>query len=325
MKPIFLFVQGGYNLGIGHIRRSLAIADCLKKHGYYNTSFVIEGPPEVMALVTDNDFSLFDERLLFEQREGIVIVDRKDDITDAVNHFKDNGLKVCLVDNATDARLYSDLVIYPIAHFRDELDWNGYGGTKLIGSEFFPLSKEFLVFESSPLEDRRNILITMGGADPNNLTLKVMDAIREIGNARVDIVVGALCKHRKELSEFENSCEENWRLHYGGRSMPELMSQAAVAISAFGITLYELAFMGVPTIIINNYLEDEKSAEVFARHGSAIALGYHETVTSDEIIAAVEKLHSNTTLAMDMSNRGHCLVDGKGSERTVEALKNLIH
>ena len=319
--PIFFVTQAGVGIGLGHIRRSLAIAKEMRKEGFNNILFAAEGFSSIAAWVKGEGFSLIDMNSLSGQDEGVAIIDRKDDVSEDIKTFRKNGLKVCLIDNATPARLHCDLAIYPIAHFADDPNWDSFQGIRLVRSEFFPLSEEFLAFESTPLRERENILITMGGTDFNNLTLKTLKAIKHINDIEVNIVVGPAFKHQQELLNFSNTLGTNFRLHFNVTNMPELMNQSAIAITAFGITLYELAFMGVPAIIINNYIRDTNNVEVFAQQGTAIPLGYYEAVTSGQIFAAVERVRTNKALVRDMAMKGRSLVDGKGSKRIVSAIE----
>ncbi len=321
---VLFSAAAGADVGLGHLRRSLAVAESARRRGFQDICFVSDPSGAVERIVAERGFAVADQGSLSPQHHGVAVIDRKDDVTSHVKDMKRRGIRVCLLDNATDARLHADLAVYPIAHFNDRLDWAGFGGKMLVGPEFFPLSPEFPPFRDSEFLQGESILITMGGSDFNNLTLKILDAIRGIKDISIDAVVGPVCRHKKQLAALQDTFDGNVKLHFDAGNMPELMSRAAVAISAFGITLYELAFMGVPAIIINNYVEDRESAELFARHGCAVSLGYHESLAEEEIAAAVEKLLTDKSTAADMSGKGRRLVDGNGGDRIVEAIESLI-
>ncbi|MGB8775249.1 MAG: UDP-2,4-diacetamido-2,4,6-trideoxy-beta-L-altropyranose hydrolase, partial [Terriglobales bacterium] len=111
----------------------------------------------------------------------------------------------------------------------------------LIGPEFALLRREFLRFATRtphiPATARR-VLVTFGGADPHNVTLRVIDALQQISDIQLDItvVVGASNPHRASLSAALERCSQVARLLSNVENMPELMTQADLAISAGGGT-----------------------------------------------------------------------------------------
>jgi UDP-2,4-diacetamido-2,4,6-trideoxy-beta-L-altropyranose hydrolase len=311
------------SIGLGHIRRLLAIAQAARRRGFHNIFFAVKGSKEIKDLVSAQGFSLLDPTSLGACSAGLALIDRKGDLTDEVRSLKERGLKVCVIDNDSSARFLADLVVYPVAHYGDELDWSGFHGIKLVGSEYFPLSEEFLSLSGPCRRSGENILVTTGGTDPNRLSLRVLEALDGIQDRRIDLVVGPFCGYADEMHELRSVWGDNLKLHFEGANMAELMGNAALAVTAFGITLYELAYTGIPAIIINNYEEDDGDAMRFAKHGSAISLGYHESATKDLIAATVHRILDDKRLAGGMSDSGRCLVDGKGAERIVERLESL--
>jgi spore coat polysaccharide biosynthesis predicted glycosyltransferase SpsG len=101
------------------------------------------------------------------------------------------------------------------------------------------------------------------------------------------------------------------------------MESADMAFSAFGTTLYELAYMGIPTIIIYNFSSDKPDAKRFARLGSAIVLGHHSQVSFRKIARAFTRLAKNTRLLSKMNRQGMKIVDGRGAARLCSIIKSL--
>ena len=105
--------------------------------------------------------------------------------------------------------------------------------------------------------------------------------------------------------------------------MALLMRDADIAFTAFGITLFELAYMGVPSVVIANYREDKEDLEAYDKLGIGIPLGFHEEVNEIDIRNAVESFLHKRELLNEMSKTGRTLVDGKGAERIVRAIENI--
>jgi spore coat polysaccharide biosynthesis predicted glycosyltransferase SpsG len=212
-------------------------------------------------------------------------------------------------------------VIFPVAHFNDTLNWGGFSGKKYIGAGYFPLDEEFLKYKPQKKDKRRfNVLVTMGGSDPNGITLKVVQAFQDLKNIDITVVVGPSFKYKKELENLSKSLSTNFKIEDSKSNMPELMANADLAITAFGITLYELAFMGVPSLVITNFESDERDAKALERLSVCINLGFYRDLSNDYITSAIGRLIEDKTALRTMSENGKRLLDGKGSERVAELL-----
>jgi spore coat polysaccharide biosynthesis predicted glycosyltransferase SpsG len=108
------------------------------------------------------------------------------------------------------------------------------------------------------------------------------------------------------------------------KSIAGLMASSDLAITAFGTTLYELAYMGVPALIISNFRKDKKDCLRFEKFKTAINLGYHGLVSTARISGAISKLMSAKKRLSKMLRNGKKLVDGKGASRIVKILEGLI-
>jgi RimJ/RimL family protein N-acetyltransferase len=100
-------------------------------------------------------------------------------------------------------------------------------------------------------------------------------------------------------------------------NMPELMAWADVAIAAGGSTNWELALLGVPTIILVLAENQRPIAEHLQEQDIAINLGWHyeieENLIQQELTTLLLSHHKRTV----MSQSGQNLVDGKGSARVI--------
>ena len=103
--------------------------------------------------------------------------------------------------------------------------------------------------------------------------------------------------------------------------MAELMTWADVAVTAGGGTCWELAFMGVPALVIILAENQRTVAEGLDERGAVINLGWHRDSSPVRIAQALENLLLNAAKREKMAEISRKLVDGKGTERV---LSNLI-
>jgi spore coat polysaccharide biosynthesis predicted glycosyltransferase SpsG/GNAT superfamily N-acetyltransferase len=202
----------------------------------------------------------------------------------------------------------------------------------LFGPKYALLRSEFISWRNSvrgQYKRDRKILVTLGGADPDNLTLKVVRALLQTGYEDLDanIVVGPANPNIKMLErEIENARQFGRTANFSMRllrdaNMPELMAGANLAVSAGGSTCWELCFLGVPILVIISAENQRASARGLHRTGAAVSLGWHEDVEVGELAEAIEKLISDPRKLESMSSQGMSFVDGQGSERILTLME----
>ena len=195
----------------------------------------------------------------------------------------------------------------------------------LLGPNYAILRKEFL--DRSSLKRRiphiaRRLLVTLGGEDSDNQTLKVIQAIQ---NVKIDgfearVVVGPANSH---LEKLQTECQKSLIpivLIHNVQNMAELMASADMALSAGGSTCWELAFMGLPTLIITLADNQRSVAEGLEEAGAALNLGWYKQISQPEIRKALEKLAAGAKERAEMASRGRALVDGKGTNRLLREI-----
>ena len=114
----------------------------------------------------------------------------------------------------------------------------------------------------------------------------------------------------------------NIELKRNVKNMPELMAWADVAISAAGTTCWELAFMGLPSLVIAVADNQRPVAESFEAVGAARSLGWHEDLANDEVSNILSGLLRDPNKREDMARMGGKLVDGGGVDRVTRLLQN---
>jgi spore coat polysaccharide biosynthesis predicted glycosyltransferase SpsG len=135
------------------------------------------------------------------------------------------------------------------------------------------------------------------------------------------VVVGACSAGSTELQSSIKETQVSIRLERDVVNMPELMAWANVAVSAGGSTCWELAFMGLPSVILVLADNQKPIAEGLDRAGVAVNLGWNGQISAERLAGTLIKLASSLDLRQRMSYRGQLLIDGNGSRRVVEILQ----
>lgn len=241
--------------------------------------------------------------------------------------IRDAGIRLLVIDDMNHLPHYhADILLNQNIH-APELKYNcDEDTTLLLGTRYALLRREFLNYQDfkRQVPDRaNNILVTLGGGDPDNVTLKVIRALNFIGdpNIEVRVVVGPSNPHIESIKKELSLSPFTFHILQGTDDMPSLMAWADLAISAGGSTCWELAFMGLPNIVLTLAENQKDIAEGLNDAGVAVSLGWENKVTDDNIAKAIEGMIKDNEIRIKMSLLGQELIDGYGSSKLSEIMK----
>jgi spore coat polysaccharide biosynthesis protein SpsF len=325
-KAIIIWTEGGKEIGLGHLSRCMTIAQQIKKK-CSDVLFFINDDPSIVNRVSKEGFDYeiaslnkIDLPVTITGNTDVVLIDTKKPIVELVKHLKASGHRVILVDNVTHARLKADIALYPTAIFEKSLNWDDFKGKVFYGADYVLISESFIL-ERQKAKDLKfqspyQVLVTMGGADPNHLTYKVVSSLLEFKELiNLKVVVGPAFLHDDRLDKIEKRKYSNIEFIRNVKDMSSLMAESHIAITAVGITIFELAYMGIPSIIIANYETDDVDMDLLKKLGCVLLLDYYENVSDVDIRKSLELLVTNKKLWEAMSKKGKTLIDGHGAER----------
>lgn len=166
------------------------------------------------------------------------------------------------------------------------------------------------------------VLVTLGGSDPNNVTLKVIQALQQLDTTDIHarILLGAANPHVNSLHEATRYLEGHVQLIVDTKQMPEHMAWADVVVTAGGSTCWELALMGLPMLVIVLADNQHGIAEGLERRQVAINLGWHDNLDESFVAASIKSLLLDKARRSEMSRRSQQLVDGFGASRVASIL-----
>jgi spore coat polysaccharide biosynthesis predicted glycosyltransferase SpsG len=130
-------------------------------------------------------------------------------------------------------------------------------------------------------------------------------------------------EHKNKLKALR--LPSNYKMEWGPshEKILKLMESSDLAITAAGNTLYELAILGVPSIVVSHHKRHDDVAKKFAQRKAVVNLGIGTALDPEEISDAVKKLleseKERETLSMSMKK----IVDGLGSKRIMDTVLDL--
>jgi UDP-2,4-diacetamido-2,4,6-trideoxy-beta-L-altropyranose hydrolase len=265
--------------------------------------------------------------LALSRKASWVVVDGYHFDADYQKILKDAGPRMLFIDDYGHADFYSsDLILNQNSYAEEFLYQQRAPYTRLLlGTRYALLREEFQSWScwrrQIPMTAQK-VLVTLGGSDPNNVTLKVIEALKKVSLEGLEAVVvaGRSNPYYEELCTSINGVSFPIRIEKNVTNMPELMGWADVAISGGGTTCFELAFMGLPSLVIILADNQRLNAKDLAARGVALNLGWHESVSINEITQTLTQLLRSPEIRAAMSLRGKELVDGQGVARVLNYL-----
>lgn len=344
MAPGTLVVRSDASsaIGTGHVMRCVALAQAWQDAGGRVVFATYDLSPAIEQLLRSEQVEIVRfnsppggaqdaaqlEELSRAHHADWAVVDGYQFNAEYQRKVKDAGLKLLFVDDNDHATHYfADLVLNQNAHACQDFYPSRTPQTRLcLGPRFALLRREFQAWrewkrEMVPLA--RKVLVTMGGSDPENVTAIVVRALQEasIESLEAKVVVGAGNPHIDSLERVTNQSETNVSLLKNVTNMPELMAWADVAVSGAGSTCWEMCLLGLPAILIDLAKNQRAVAKELDRKGVAIHLGSVGDVGPEKIASKLRWLLSSVETRTAMSVRARELVDGKGAERVVSAMR----
>ncbi|MGB3995647.1 MAG: glycosyltransferase, partial [Acetomicrobium sp.] len=220
----------------------------------------------------------------------------------------------------------ADIVLNQNIHADEDLYRNRASYTKLLlGTRYVLLRREFLRWQGYRREIpeiARKMLVTMGGSDPQNVTLKVLQALKniDIDGFEAVCVVGGSNPHYGALKDFVETANLPVRIERDVKDMSQLMAWADVAITAGGTTCWELAFMGVPFVGLSRAKQEAILLQETTRIGMSLNMGEHQNLEPCDISEVLMRLIKDKRQRSTMISIGCLNIDGLGFQRLIKAM-----
>lgn len=173
----------------------------------------------------------------------------------------------------------------------------------------------------------KTLLLSFGGVDGTNLTLRVVSALAKMKNApqHIIVVVGAFYAFLDDLKAMiSQNLQLSVDLRINTSEMPALMAQSDIAITSGGLTVWELACLGVPNIIISTSERERQHSLLLEKKGLCCYLGHQNKVSQKQIIRAVATLIGNEKRRRALAQASKQMVDGQGLNRVIEQMIEVL-
>jgi spore coat polysaccharide biosynthesis predicted glycosyltransferase SpsG len=322
-------VAGGPRLGFGHIVRALSLAKAMQvspRMSVRGTAETKKVAHRLGALVKEQSLAA----VLARGDVRLLVIDDPDmqAATDALALARRHGAMVASVHDLGIAPIASDLAIDgSLAMLRKA--WPSTDA--LLGPRYAVLDPSLLTAPSegqamrAQSEGRLRVLVSLGGGPRVTAGLRIARAIADASAVTwVTLAAGfgarALQTRHPRVRLLESP---SW--------LRSELARVDVAVLAGGVTLYEAALLGVPTVALAVVAAQLPTIRAFERVGASIAAGCLASGeraaaerTRAKAVQAVGALLADEDKRRVMAVQGQQQVDGRGALRVAAALKRLM-
>jgi CMP-N-acetylneuraminic acid synthetase/spore coat polysaccharide biosynthesis predicted glycosyltransferase SpsG len=320
-RKTIVFVVSGYSeIGLGHVYNALILANDILNH---RLVFVVDEKSQLaFDKISESNYEvhMHSPEDMMESisrfNPSLVINDKLDTDEKYVLQLQGLGAKVLNIEDLGSGAMVADSVINAIYPEKDIVESHYYG------EQFFCARDEFFLVPPKHIDEEiQSVLISYGGVDPNNLTRKTVSSIYdycEENKVKINVIVGMGYERDQSLA-----CFKNINIRKNVKDMAKHMHSADMVFSSAGRTVYELAIVGTPSIVLAQ--NERELTHFFASEDHGFEnLGLGAELAESEICDAFTSIARNYSKRLEMHRRLTKQDVLGGKRRVIKIINGLI-
>jgi len=330
--------DGDVKTGFGHVVGSLRLGHLLARELGVGVEFVVRDDPRVVERISregfevevldpdidpEADIARLLEKIVNSGWSAVVINFSKrylEQYERPLSGIRGGPAALTFLDNPLPPTCeWADLLINPLPH----LAYDGYsaeGSDRLDGLEYFLVQDALEKYHgrsrdrSGPVE---NVVVAMGGSDPGNLTATVLGGLALAGfRGNVEVVLGPLNPHQDTVVELFRDLRLRGRVERNPLNFFGRLWAADVGFSALGLTTYEMAFLGVPVLLLTDDDLNTQVARVYTARYETARVVEPPGAGPEGVAEAFTRLAEDAAARAEMTKNGRRRVAARAGEVT---------
>lgn len=334
---MFFRADGNGKIGLGHIVRCLSIIhmvcdyyDCVMIVNNADKSVlnIINGVCQIVDLKAENSITEIEKIRSIVQNRDIIIIDGYGFDFAYQIELRQIAKKIIAIDDLSGKEFAVDVII----NHGDILALPSYQALKntqiYSGFDYLIVRPEFIKASSfkKNVTSINTVFICMGGADPFNITAKVIEACSQCEFIKkIIVVIGGAYNNKADLNNLftkinnvsieliENATE---------KQMVNGIRRSQIAISTSSTISLEICC--VKSALISGTVVDNQNAihSLLINNGCCVSVGDWKKKSIPDIKTAICKLNDTLTVQKIIDAQTRC-IDGSSSIRILNIFKNL--
>ncbi len=339
LPPLVIRCDASGRIGLGHFARCRAIAlEAARKRAVLFATCDDPSNPllqeQEIAVIRKGSGEPEEEFLAGVLREhpgATLLTDMRYPYAAAfIEELSDRCAGIVLMDTICPGIAAADRVVYPAAHLDhrllDGLLSSECRARVLEGPEYVVIRPEVLDLsqgrppgETAGREEKPRLAVTTGGGDPAGVMVHLLPWIAEYVGERpvqADLLVGEAFQDDRYLARLAQDPPGGVQVC---RFDPAILAGCDAALSTFGVTVYELLYLGKPTVCVSHSRENAASARVLAeRLQGVLDAGFFRDLEKETLFRLLDAAMEKSALGRLPGNER---LDGKGAARIAAVLE----
>jgi UDP-2,4-diacetamido-2,4,6-trideoxy-beta-L-altropyranose hydrolase len=339
----YIRADANEKIGTGHVMRCLSIAAEFHRRGRQVTFIIADDHSRTMieergfsAICLDSDWDCLEKEIpslisiIKTNTIPALLIDSyfvtefylqalgkytKTIYIDDLNRF------IYPVDLLVNYNIYAADLDYPSRYKKSVLNTRF-----LLGCKYIPLREEFQNVKRTISKNVCKILITSGGTDNYNVIGNLLEAFSKqtwFANVDIYVIIGRFNPNKNKLIQHWSAIKN---IHFlcGIHNMSAYMKECDLAITAGGVTTYELCACGLPSIM---YTLADNQIPIAKKVSDMGLIPYAGDVRNNmkqcvrSVIEYITDFYNDVSLRIKHSAYMQNVVDGKGCERLVDEIE----
>ncbi|MCC6690031.1 MAG: UDP-2,4-diacetamido-2,4,6-trideoxy-beta-L-altropyranose hydrolase [Bacteroidia bacterium] len=335
---IYFRADSNYMIGSGHLKRSLAISSILNKK--FKTAFLLPKnnrsiEKEIRKQVDLIFYTTKKTDLLAEAIEikkhltpcDIIVLDGYGYTEKYQKIIQESGCKIVCIDDIHSYHFLADAVINHAEGVKKEY-YSKEDYTRLyLGMKYLIINPLFLNKKfRRGIKKEGECFVNMGGADPFNITFKIVRAL-EIDNPfkKIHLVIGKLNPYKKELYRSIKTNKLNVKIYQGvpQSKIASLMHNCEMAICPSSTIALEACSVGVG--LMTGITADNQS-DIYnglIKKKCAFDLGDLNRLNATQLSKKIKLYASKKKAIKQVIFRQKKAIDGKSPDRIMKIFQSL--
>lgn len=325
MKLIFI-CKASTEIGFGHLIRSRSLANSLSLHKPdVSITFFAIGDISLKQLLNNTSYPVHiiksEQDLVFTGNCDVAVLDMLTIGDKALNEIRSGSKLLVSLSPVFNHFTAIDILFHRTKYFHSQQEChpkNIYSGLEYTIIQEHCQKISTAQYERKLQHEYFPVAISMGGGDAANLTL---DCLKELKKCNVPATFWVLLGEGYKFSydelvkEIRKDSNHEILLIKTNQSMWHILENCILMIIPGGVTAYEAAFAGMPTIIYNK--NASSSFLMKELHEEKVAMNYR---TWPAIRKKIESLYSKKKDLLLMHIRSKNLIEGKAYEKIYDKL-----
>jgi UDP-2,4-diacetamido-2,4,6-trideoxy-beta-L-altropyranose hydrolase len=342
MTQVAFKVQGGHAFGMGHVNRSLCLADTLRECGADVRAFFCNEDAVSCRLINERgyqvrlcDFETANKANIyatcFTGNRGILVIDQPLPQSALLAELKrhTNDLFLIALDYMDMEERNLDLIVSLFNHHPRLREPKFASIAYVEGVAYAIIDQKFdsYIAKKKKIKPKAgNILISFGGSDPGQHTLRVLEELRLLKEPDLDfhVVVGPNFVHRGSIRRKADDLQVSVHLYESPANLAELMFMCDFGFVGAGTMMMEMAAVGTPAIVLPQNENETRFGRFFAAQRAAVLFDFAVHCPIEPLPRIVDRMVHDFSERSAMSEIGKSLVDGKGRYRIADLIQTSI-